>query len=119
MLNIIISLSILFLIIELRALVWPKNYDRKVMKIKSDVKQGFLNPLDRPFLTLHLVYFIWSIVGLFTSLWYLFLIFIVFSFISSNAINKTDNMRNRLIIRRIDAIFSISIIITLIIQHIL
>jgi len=117
MLNFIITLSILFLFFELRSLIWPRNNDRKILKIKSDIEQGFLNPLDRPFLTLHLIYFIWSIMGLLTSLWYIFLIFIIFSFISTNFISRIDNLRKRLIIRRIDSIVSILIIITLIIKY--
>jgi hypothetical protein len=82
MINIIVIFSIVFLIHEIRTLIWPIKYDNQISKIKKDIKQGYLNPNDRPFIVFNFLYFIWSVIGLFTPYWIVFALFITFSFIS-------------------------------------
>lgn len=115
MINILLITSIIFLIHEVKTFIWPEKYHKKVKKIKDDIRGGFLNPKDRPFITLHLFYFIWSVIGLFTNLWLIFLSFILFSISTSIINNKIKRDINLIRLRRFDSFISIIFIIILII----
>lgn len=115
MINILIVTSLIFLINEIKTFIWPEKYHKRVKKIKDDIKEGFLNPKHRPFITLHLFYFIWSVIGLFTNLWPIFLSFILFSISTSIINNKIKRDINLIRLRRLDSFISIIFIITLII----
>ena len=110
MLSVIVLLSTIFIIHELVVLINPFNYDKQLQKIKKDVKNGFINPNDRPFILFNLFYFTWSILGLFTTMWPYFLIMIAFSYISGTKIRNSDEVIKRLRHRRADALISIIIL---------
>ena len=116
MINIIVLLSIVFLINEIKTLIWPSNYDKQISRIKKDTKEGYLNPNDRPFMVFNLIYFIWSIIGLFTQYWIIFSILFLFSFISARLL-KTEDTINRIRLRRFDSFISSIILITLLLTH--
>lgn len=117
MINIIVLLSIVFLINEIKTLIWPSNYDKQISRIKKDTKEGYLNPNDRPFMMFNLIYFIWSIIGLFTQYWIIFSTFFIFSFISARLFLKTEDTINRIRLRRFDSFISSIILITLLLTH--
>ena len=117
MINIIVLLSIVFLINEIKTLIWPSNYDKQISRIKKDTKEGYLNPNDRPFMVFNLIYFIWSIIGLFTQYWIIFSILFLFSFISARLFLKTEDTINRIRLRRFDSFISSIILITLLLTH--
>ena len=110
MLNIIILMSIIFITHELVVLIRPFNYDKQIVSIKKDISSGFLNPNDRPFIIFNLIYFSWSIVGLFTQMWPYFIILFAFSYISGMKIRNCDETIKRLRHRRVDALISILIL---------
>lgn len=116
MTNIILLLSIVFLIHEIKTLFYTVEYDKQITKIKSDLKNGYLNPNDRPFIIFNMIYFIWSIFGLFTQYWIIFLIFIIFSTLVAN-LYKTEDVIKRLRRRKFDAIVSITFLSLLLIKH--
>ncbi len=105
MTNIILLLSIVFLIHEIKTLFYTVEYDKQITKIKSDLKNGYLNPNDRPFIIFNMIYFIWSIFGLFTQYWIIFLIFIIFSTLVAN-LYKTEDFIKRLRRRKHQKSFS-------------
>jgi hypothetical protein len=117
MINTIVIFSIVFLIHEIRTLIWPIKYDNQISKIKKDIKQGYLNPNDRPFIVFNFLYFIWSVIGLFTPYWIVFALFITFSFISGNFLKTENNTIKRIRLRRLDSFISSTILITLLITH--
>jgi hypothetical protein len=117
MLNIFILLSLIFIIHELLVLISPHNYDKQILKIKKDVSNGFINPNDRSFIIFNLIYFIWSIVGLFTQMWPYFIILFAFSYISGMKIRNCDETIKRLRHRRIDSLISILIIASIVISY--
>lgn len=110
MLNSFILISIIFILHELRVLITPFNYDKQIVSIKKDISSGFLNPNDRPFIIFNLIYFSWSIVGLFTQMWPYFIILFAFSYISGMKIRNCDETIKRLRHRRVDALISILIL---------
>jgi len=116
MINIILTLSIVFLLHEIRTLVWPLKYDKQISKIKKNVKQGYLNPNDRPFMIFNYIYFIWSIIGLFTPYWSIFAILITFSLISGLFLRTEDSIK-RIRLRRFDSLVSIIILLTLLVIY--
>lgn len=116
MINIILTLSIVFLLHEIRTLIWPLKYDKQISKIKKNVKQGYLNPNDRPFMIFNFIYFIWSIIGLFTPYWSIFAILITFSFISGLFLRTEDSIK-RIRLRRFDSLVSIVILLTLLVIY--
>lgn len=116
MTNIIVLLSIVFLINEIKILIFPLKYDKQITRIKKDTKEGYLNPNDRPFMVFNLIYFIWSIIGLFTQYWMIFSTFVIFSFISARLL-KTEDTINRIRLRRLDSFISSIILISLLLTH--
>lgn len=116
MINIILALSLVFLLHEIKTLIWPLKYDKQISKIKKDVKEGHLNPNDRPFMIFNFIYFIWSIIGLFTTYWSIFAILIVFSFISGLTLRTEDSIK-RIRLRRFDSLVSIVILLILLIHY--
>lgn len=116
MVNIFVILSFIFLIHEMNTLFFTKKYDQKISKIKKNLNNSYLNPNDRPFMTFQLVYFIWSIFGLFTLYRWIIALFITFSMISS-LWTKTDDTIKRIRLRRLDSIISIVFLITIIVKH--
>lgn len=117
MINIIVLLSVVFLINEIKTFIYPSNYDKQISKIKKDIKEGYLNPNDRPFLMFNFIYFLWSVIGLFTEYWIIFLLLIIFSFLSAKYLLKTDDTIKRIRLRRLDSFISSIIIITLLLTH--
>ena len=117
MINIIVLLSVVFLIIEIKTLIWSSNYDKQISRIKKDTKEGYLNPNDRPFMLFNFTYFIWSIIGLFTQYWIIFSILVIFSFISAKTLLKTEDTIKRIRLRRLDSFISSIILITLLLTH--
>lgn len=117
MLNILVLLSIIFIIHELVILINPFNYDKQILKIKKDVSGGFINPNDRPFILFNLFYFTWSILGLFTTMWPYFTIMIAFSYLSGTKIRNCEETIKRLRHRRVDALISIIILSSIMIAY--
>lgn len=117
MMNIILILSLVFLIHEIRTIIWPLKYDKQISKIKKNLKDGYLNPNDRPFMIFNFIYFIWSVLGLLTPYWVIFLLFIIFSFLSTKYLLKTEDTINRIRLRRFDSVVSIIIITALLLTH--
>lgn len=114
MVNIIVLLSIVFLAHEIRTLIFPLKYDKQISKIKKDIKEGYINPNDRPFMIFNFSYFIWSFIGLFTPYWMIFTTLITFSFISGLYLRTEDSIK-RIKLRRFDSLVSIIILLTLLI----
>lgn len=115
--NIIISLSFLFLFYELTLLFRPLKYDRQLSRIKDDIKQGFLNPNDRGFIVFGLIYLAWSIFGLFTYLWPVFLSIIVTGYLSSKVSSNLELEKSRVRWRVIDSLVSSIFLLILIFIH--
>lgn len=109
-------ISLVFLIHEIKILIWPLKYDEQIQRIKKNTKNGYLNRDDRPFMIFNFVYFIWSIIGLFTPYWMIFTILITFSFISGLFL-RTDDSIKRIRLRRFDSLVSIIILVTLLIFY--
>jgi hypothetical protein len=108
--KIIISLSIIFLIFEIRNFIYPSKYDSELKRIKENIKNGLLSPSDKPFMVFNLLYFIWSIIGLFSDYSVPFIGLFVIGLISSR-INKDISEKERITGRRVDAFFSAFILI--------
>lgn len=117
MTNIIISLSLLFLFYELTLLFRPLKYDRELSRIKDDIKQGFLNPNDRGFIVFNVIYFAWSILGLLTYLWPVFLSIIVTGYLSSKVSPNIKLEKSRVRWRVIDSLVSSIFLLILIYIH--
>lgn len=117
MINILVLLSVVFLINEIKTFIWPSDYDKQISRIKKDTKEGYLNPNDRPFMIFNFTYFIWSVIGLFTQYWLIFSILFLFSFISAKTFLKTEDTIKRIRLRRLDSFISSIIIITLLLTH--
>lgn len=116
MTNIIILLSIVFLIYEIKNLFYTLEYDKQITKIKIDIKDGYLNPNDRPFIIFNMIYFIWSVFGLFTEYSPIFIAFILFSTLVAY-LHKTEDVIKRLMRRKFDALISIIFLTILLLKH--
>jgi hypothetical protein len=101
----IISLSIIFLIFEIRNFIYPSKYDDESKRIKENIKRGVLEPGDKPFMIFNLLYFVWSIIGLFSPFSIPFIGLLVIGLISSR-LNKDASEKERITGRRVDAAFS-------------
>lgn len=117
MTSIIISLSILFLIYELTTMVKPYDYDKKLQRIKKDLDSNYLNPVDRPFIIFNFTYFIWTLAGLFTTEWPMFLTMIVFSILISRLTKYQKSDIKRVRSRVIDSSISIILLLTILIRY--
>ena len=118
MLSIIILLGIVFSINELRVVFRPYIYDRQLKKIKSNLQQRYINPNDRSFILFNLLYLLWSVFGLFTTYWPIFLSLILIGVLSSITTKNIEIERTRAIYRVIDSLFSIVLISILIYLYI-
>jgi hypothetical protein len=116
MINLFVLFSFIFLIYEIRVVIDPYNYDKQLEKIKSNSKEGYYNPNDKPFIIFNIFYFLWTIIGLFTQYWIISLSFFLFSLMSSFT-NKEEDKYKRIKLRRIDSIICIGLFITLILSH--
>lgn len=117
MINIFVLFSVVFLIHEIKTFISPYGYDKQLQKVKSDLKEGYLNPNDRPFIYFNMIYFIWSVTGLFTHYWVISITLILFSTISGMITNKEQDVIKRLRLRRFDSLVSSIILITLLLTH--
>jgi hypothetical protein len=118
MLSIIILLGIVFSINELRVVFRPYIYDRQLKKIKSNLQQRYINPNDRSFILFNLLYLVWSVFGLFTTYWPIFLSLILIGVLSSITTKNIEIERTRAMYRVIDSLFSIVLISILIYLYI-
>jgi hypothetical protein len=102
---------------ELTLLFRPLKYDRKLSRIKDDIKHNFLNPNDRGFIVFNVIYFAWAILGLLTYLWPLFLSIIVSGYLISKVSSNINLEKSRVRWRVIDSLFSIFFLLILIYIH--
>ena len=114
----IILLGIVFSINELRVVFRPYIYDRQLKKIKSNLQQRYINPNDRSFILFNLLYLVWSVFGLFTTYWPIFLSLIIIGVLSSITTKNIEIERTRAMYRVIDSLFSIVLISILIYLYI-
>lgn len=117
MINILVLFGVIFLIQEIKTLILPYEYDKQITRIKKDIKDGYLNPNDRPFMIFNFIYFFWSLIGLFTNYWMLFAVLILFGFVTSRYYLKERSLIERVRIRRLESFISALIIISLLITH--
>lgn len=116
MLNLFITLSIVFFLYELTTLFFAKRFDDYSLEIGKKIQSERLDPEDRPFMLINLAYFFWTIVGLFTQYNLLFFALVALSLLSAWHLKKLD-ARSRVRQRIVDAILSIIIISSIFIQH--
>jgi len=117
MLNIFILLSVIFIIHETIVAINPSKIDKQVESISKDIKSGYLNPNDRPFMIYNLFYFIWTVIGLFTNYYPIFLGLILVGLTSSFFNKKTNIVITRLRLRRLDSTICILLLTLLLITH--
>jgi hypothetical protein len=110
MTEIIALLGIIPLLWELKNFINPSAYDELTTSVSEQLKRGEMRPENSGFIWFNLFYFIWTISGLFTKMWPLFLTLIFLSFLSANFTKIKTDVRQRIIGRRIDALFSVVII---------
>lgn len=121
MFSLFFSLSIVFALYEFTTLLFPLRYNNYLNKIRSGLKYNGLEKNDRPFALFHFLYFIWSVIGLFTYQWYNFLLIVLLSTLSqfiSKKIRSLKNDRYYSIHRIFDAILSIFVLIKIFIDNI-
>lgn len=117
MINLFVLFSFIFIIYEIRVVIDPYNYDKQLERIKSNSKEGYYNPNDKPFIIFNILYFFWNIIGIFTQYWIISLSILLFGLISAKFTNKEENRYKRIKLRRIDSIICIGLFITLILNH--
>lgn len=116
MLNLFITLSIVFFLYELTTLFFTKRFDDYSLEIGKKIQSEKLDPEDKPFMLFNLSYFIWTIIGLFTEYNLLFFALVSLSIVSAWLLKKLETT-SRIRQRRLDAILSIIIISSIFIQH--
>lgn len=117
MLNTFILLSILFIIHETTVVINPSKIDKQIKEISKNIKVGYFNPNDRPFMIFNLFYFIWTIVGLFTNYWIVFIGLISIGLFSSFFSKKSESTISRIKLRRLDSTMCILLLTLLLIIH--
>jgi hypothetical protein len=116
MFELFITLGIPFLFFEFSVLILPDRYTMYLKDIKDNIKENKIEFEDRAFIAFNFFYFIWTIIGLFTSLWPYFLsitLLSIINFIASKIISSDINIIRW---RMIDSLLTIIIIIGLLFE---
>jgi hypothetical protein len=110
-------LSIVFIIYELINFINPLRLDKDMASIKSELKSGYIRETWRSFAIFNMFYFIWTLLGLFTPLYFWFGALFLFSIISTTSIRKELNGVRRIKLRRVDSLISIILLTIILINH--
>lgn len=110
-------LSIVFIIYELINFINPLRLDKDMSSIKSELKSGYISETWRSFVIFNMFYFIWTLLGLFTPLYFWFGVLFLFSIISTTSIRKELNGVRRIKLRRVDSLISIILLTIILINH--
>lgn len=117
MIDLFVLFSFIFIIYEIKVVINPYNYDKQLMETKSNSKEGYYNPNDKPFIIFNILYFFWNIIGIFTQYWIISLSILLFSLISAKFTNKEEDKYKRIKLRRMDSIICIGLLSILLLNH--
>jgi hypothetical protein len=114
--DLFISLAIPFLLFEITVAAFSERYHRYLDEVVSRAKNRRYLDKDKPFIFFQFFYTVWTIIGLFTSHWPLFLSIIFLSTISSIISKSIVDEEGKVKMRRSDAVLTTILLITLLIN---
>lgn len=117
MLDLFIILSIPFLLYEITILFFTKRYQNYIENLTDKIKDNGISKEDRPFVFFNFSYMMWTIIGLFTPLWSIFIGLLTLSIISALIHKKLVDKEVKIKQRKADSLLTIILIIFLLIRY--
>jgi len=116
MMQLFISFAIPFLLFEITCALFPNRYHNYLKKVTTNTRSGLILKEDKPFILFNLLYMIWTVAGLFTPYWSIFLAILALSIMSSVIGRGIDEDELKVKLRRSDAIIMIILLLGLLLN---
>ena len=115
--DLFISLAIPFLLYEVTILSFTSRFQLYTKGLLDKVKTDGLSGEDRPFMIFNFLYMVWTIIGLFTPLWSIFLGILALAIIGALINKRLKSDLAKIKQKKADSILTIFLIVFLLIKY--